>query len=117
MRLVKQQRASGGSARTGLDGTTSKGGSTAMMCGQSRTRVARSDGPPDASAEAESGGGGGGGGGGGDDGVWECEVEQCDHGDTCPFRQIIEKMDKMERLIDERIEFLDELAAGTYGRR
>ena len=43
--------------------------------------------------------------------AWACEL--CDvkdggHGPVCPYRLVIEKMDRMERLMDERMRFLDE---------
>lgn len=47
-------------------------------------------------------------------GAWECEmceVKDGGHGPVCPYRIVIEKMDRMEQLMDERIKFLDELAA------
>ena len=35
------------------------------------------------------------------------------HGPVCPFRKVVEKMDKMEKLIDERMKLLDSLLDGT----
>ena len=48
-----------------------------------------------------------------DDGPWACEL--CDgadsHGPVCPYRLVIEKMSRMEALMDERMRFLDERLA------
>ena len=45
-----------------------------------------------------------------DDGAWACEL--CDgpdaHGPVCPYRLVIQKMSRMEALMDERCRFLDE---------
>ncbi len=56
-------------------------------------------------------------------GAWPCEacsVADGGHGPTCPFRILVEKMQKMEALLDERCVFLDELLAqgvnGTWGK-
>ena len=42
-------------------------------------------------------------------GEWDCETCEGGHGYPCPFRCIIEKMDKMEALMDERLQFLETL--------
>ena len=52
------------------------------------------------------------GGGGGIGGPWECEcipTSEGGHGEVCPFRVIVEKMDKMEKLMDERLAFLESI--------
>lgn len=47
---------------------------------------------------------------GGDAGApFECELCEGGHGSPCPFREIVEKMDKMEALMDERLRFLNTL--------
>jgi hypothetical protein len=50
--------------------------------------------------------------------AWACEacsVADGGHGPTCPFRILVEKMQKMEALLDERCIFLDELLAKPNG--
>jgi len=49
-------------------------------------------------------------------GAWECELCEGGHGAPCPFRAIVEKMDKMEALMDERMRFLDQLECGFCAR-
>ena len=50
-----------------------------------------------------------------DEGAWACEL--CDgpdaHGPVCPYRLVLEKMGRMEALMDERMRFLDERLAAA----
>ena len=41
--------------------------------------------------------------------LWECECLPGGHGPTCPFRAVVEKMAKLEGLLDQRIAYFDEL--------
>jgi len=57
-----------------------------------------------------------------DVGGWPCQacsIADGGHGPNCPFRTVVEKMQKMEVLLDERITFLDELlcqpTSGSWG--
>ena len=45
--------------------------------------------------------------------VWECEKNEAEHGPICPYRNIVEKMAKLEGLMDERLAFLDERLAAV----
>jgi hypothetical protein len=55
-----------------------------------------------------------------DGNLWPCEsCADGIHGPVCPYRPIVEKMAKMEALIDQRIAFYDELLcmpAGAWAR-
>lgn len=58
-----------------------------------------------------------------DVGGWPCEacsIAEGGHGPTCPFRTVVEKMQRMESLLDERIAFLNEVlcqpTSGGFGQ-